>query len=585
MSSFEEREAEPCPICYRSRADEEEVSFVFSPSCGHVFCLPCIERLLLAPSTHYSRSSPVSLGITTTLGTCPICRAELSYFDLLVEGSKVPLVAKNDPLDPRLFGAVYTEDGTDGVGWGSYHFPVADKSPHQKQEPRINFEEAPAGPGGKSLRFSHSRYHAASHTWEGKVDMVFRHHNMHWRVILTFSDNFQFVSRGVLIQTKSLIGSDIEDGDEAFSQVASRYCFDGSWLLQSCNDAGVDSSSSYSGRSGAGLCSHWDPLAEREIFVTRGLVHRRGVWYRIMRYGDMLIRIVQAVEPNTTIFTADWDWNKEPQGPTEAGSSLVWNVCSDDQHRQRTPKMVWTREVQAHALAEPLSIMEVIPLGGNSGRTYRRVVDAHYVSSHSAAVFPSHCSDTVWGNTFCQGYKVGLASYHFVKPHSVNDVGLVYISYEHPLVSHWPPLDNGMPIPARVMFRNVSFPDPHSFRGHICWLQDYGTSWQGVVRWEYEMKFDTEFICILSGAVTTFMANDDNDAMPNEMSRYGLDLVYCNAALYDEYCGRQNATDTVQGRLKDEGASEQTRGMILHVSRLARRLEGISADHDPFEYS
>merc|ERR1712130_656734 len=60
---------------------------------------------------------------------------------------------------------------------------------------------------------------------------------------------------------------------------------------------------------------------------------------------------------------------------------------------------------------------------------------------------PSYHSNTLWGNTFCQGLTVGLASYHFLPQNQneeINDDAYhAYISYEHPRTSQWPPLDNG----------------------------------------------------------------------------------------------------------------------------------------------
>ena len=44
---------------------------------------------------------------------------------------------------------------------------------------------------------------------------------------------------------------------------------------------------------------------------------------------------------------------------------------------------------------------------------------------------PSYHPDTVWGNTFCQSFAIGLASYHFLKPED-EDNYRAYISYENP---------------------------------------------------------------------------------------------------------------------------------------------------------
>ena len=44
--------------------------------------------------------------------------------------------------------------------------------------------------------------------------------------------------------------------------------------------------------------------------------------------------------------------------------------------------------------------------------------------------------------------------------------------------------------------------------------------------WDYEMKFDTDFTCILSGMVCSF-----HDGQATELSEYGESLLYVNAAL------------------------------------------------------
>jgi hypothetical protein len=605
---------EPCPICFRTKEElhhettttstpssEEEGAttlvskFVYSPACGHVFCFPCIERLLLAPQPmHYFATSEQLLSssqTTTTLGVCPICRSELSYFDLLVEGTNTPVVAANDPLDPRLLGAVFVEQGTEGVGWGSFHFPT-----DTGRMPYLNNNCANTCSQRKNfLKFTESRYHAATHTWEGRTKQqqgpcpVSQTSTL--RVLLTFSDSFQFITRGVMIQKISTNGSTEKD-DRVLN---SRLLLDGTWLVRpyNSNDA-TSSTTTTSNKNGHG----WNPRPERTIQVTRGVVHENNVWYRLQleadENNDSCIRMVDAAKQDSTVWTAVWNngvgvGNEETEGPSliDVGSRLEWLQADDDTQR---PVMEWIRQtaVLQQRPSSSATKTTIIPLGGNSGRVYRRInsvdrCDTIVCTTNSAAASAVYHSNTVWGNTFCQSNKVGLASYHFVQPPSVGDTdGVVYISYEHADVAQWPHLDNGMPIPARVQFRNISFPDPRTFCGHICWLQDYGTSWQGMVRWEYTMKFDTNFLCIVSGAVNSVMAHDDEDALHLEISRYGECLVYCNAALFDEFRRRGEALneDDVLLDLEDEGASIMTRLLVHSMLHSARQVDGT----DPVEY-
>jgi hypothetical protein len=207
--------------------------------------------------------------------------------------------------------------------------------------------------------------------------------------------------------------------------------------------------------------------------------------------------------------------------------------------------MNWIREsrpppIQPSSTGGSAVAVKVTPIGEELGRRYRRVDEAFVNQTLSASLLPTYHADTVWGNVYCQHFTVGLASYHFVRPPSSESGqdGLVYIFYEHGKVSQWPLLDNSQPIPARVAFRNISFPDPFTFRGQICWWQDYGTTCQGMARWEYEMKFDRQFICIVSGTVNCASRNETD---VKEMSQYGSSLIYCNAALYSLFVSQVTA--------------------------------------------
>lgn len=142
-------------------------------------------------------------------------------------------------------------------------------------------------------------------------------------------------------------------------------------------------------------------------------------------------------------------------------------------------------------------------------------------------VRPTYYPDSLWGNIFCQGFKVGLASYHF----QTNEEA--YISYEHPDTSQWPPLDDGSPVPPRVFFRNTTWDaNERIFRGDICWKDDFNTTWQGFQKWKYKMTFDSKYSFIASGTVESIMGDDGE---PREMSTFGDDLVYINAAVDERF--------------------------------------------------
>ena len=124
-------------------------------------------------------------------------------------------------------------------------------------------------------------------------------------------------------------------------------------------------------------------------------------------------------------------------------------------------------------------------------------------------------------------------------------------------------LHDGSPIPPRVHFHDISTevveetrPNPaladgassestndnivvtsHTvFRGNIEWLRDYGTTWQNCERWEYEMHFDSQLTCIISGTVHSIKSSAaTSPSSREEMSQYGSNLIYLNAGLHEAF--------------------------------------------------
>jgi len=139
---------------------------------------------------------------------------------------------------------------------------------------------------------------------------------------------------------------------------------------------------------------------------------------------------------------------------------------------------------------------------------------------------PRYRPDAIWGNTFCQGYCVGMASYHFLEDADpgANGGHRAYISYESPRTEMWPSLDNGDAVPPRVPFRDVMWDEgTRTFRGEISWELECGTTWMNESTWSYEMRFDPTYAFVESGTVTR--------SAGQEPHMFGFDLVYVNAAL------------------------------------------------------
>ena len=103
---------------------------------------------------------------------------------------------------------------------------------------------------------------------------------------------------------------------------------------------------------------------------------------------------------------------------------------------------------------------------------------------------------TVFGSTYVQFGRLGLASYHF---RAADDC---YISYENAPTS-WK-LDDGAPPPAVKRFDSPSWDAAsRTFTGVIDWSAN---PFQGDVRWEYTIVFSEDFREISGGEVRAFDA-------------------------------------------------------------------------------
>ena len=143
---------------------------------------------------------------------------------------------------------------------------------------------------------------------------------------------------------------------------------------------------------------------------------------------------------------------------------------------------------------------------------------------------PLYNPEILWGNTFIhQEFKVGCSSFHFV-----SEAEGAYISFEHTSTKEdWPPLDNGMPLPARAYFREAQYNHSTfspSFHGRIMWKDEYGSSWQGCDEWVYDMVFDRDFSNVVSGSMSALEAGKTEE---EEWAVFGGEIVYMNAAKTD----------------------------------------------------
>jgi hypothetical protein len=358
-------------------------------------------------------------------------------------------------------------------------------------------------------------WHEKSLTFHGTVQWDDEEGRRQWDVILQFSSDLRFISNGVVVKHSS---------DEN-----TRYPLDGLWEVQ------------------------WESGMRDEIVVSQNVFSYGSYRYVLDLSGDRPTfqwpshNVVQTV-------TEGVDLGAQPQG-TPVGSHVVWETSENE-------RIIWTRKSD-----------EIVMRFGPGGRMYCRL-DATGIRSR-----PTYCQDSLWGNTFCQGLKLGLASYQFL---SAEDGA--HISYEHPLCAQWPPLDDGTPVPSQVYFKNISLDETERvFRGTIEWQEEYGTTWQGCSKWIYEMKFDSEYTCILSGVVKSI----SNGNQEQEMSKFGMDLVYINAAVMDKFRSLMShdfdhnvarMSHSLRVRLASEGASNRTMVVMVHVLVATQQPESTPID-------
>lgn len=230
------------------------------------------------------------------------------------------------------------------------------------------------------------------------------------------------------------------------------------------------------------------------------------------------------------MFTFSSDFRYISKGFTifKKTASSIWPLEEDDSLNSRNIQLVGPRSAFYYVRCEKPSILRL--------------------STNNDNYKPKYIKETLWGNVFFQGYKIGYASYHFISRDNV------YISYENPSCAKWPSLDDGSDVPKQVPFRSIQWDEgTHTFRGTIEWLALYGSTWMDSATWQYEIKFDKDFIGIVSGTVHSISSSGTNE----EMSRYGDILNYANAALSPTLFPPSFICE-VFNRLSQEGATQRT---------------------------
>lgn len=165
-------------------------------------------------------------------------------------------------------------------------------------------------------------------------------------------------------------------------------------------------------------------------------------------------------------------------------------------------------------------------------------------------------SSSLWGNVFTQGEGAEKWSYHFVSRDGEGEDG-AFLSHKHANVK----LDDGSDFPDRVPFLTHGFDEgTNTFRGVIHYPQTCNsTAWGGYDTEEVEMKFDTEFMVILSGKVVWRDKNGEELAQ-----NFGMCHIYVNANITDRVIYSHQYTE-LTARLKQEGATTRTITLVARV--------------------
>jgi hypothetical protein len=471
---------------------EQQLRFLSSPSCHHACCVLCWDHVLLA---HPS--------VTTMYGSCPLCQGPVSHFDLVLHdnssksgSTEMASATSTATLPEELHSAIFAI--CEGIGWGSFHFPAAAATAASNQSPsslpylaRSRGEEDGAIVHEKIV-FLSTAYHAPTHTWQGIAATT---PDMLRRILLTFSDDYGHVTWGAIVNenNSNAVGNSMDGvwtvqykNEQGERMVQDVDIIEGNFQDYRTTNGGGRSNSNNNNNNTSRPHERWcqivivilSPLAgaaddegddgreeeeSAKFCVTiNGHAFDQGTAVASLQMPRKHCRLTATTATTTTTTNKEeeeedvddtiFDWNAHPEGPVEIGSKVVfqWKNSTKDLH-------TW---IQKTPLPPPAS---QILLGRASGQELCRVEKTYTLGCWQAS--PVYHPNALHGNVFCQTYKVGVASYHFVliqaadndatTATSTDEPHRAYISYEHRAMARWPPLDDGRPLPARVPFRDA----------------------------------------------------------------------------------------------------------------------------------
>ena len=529
----EEEEDDPnnsCPICLNPTD-----KLVHGP-CSHSLCVPCMEKVLNAEAAEqrWPPQSATDIHLSApTLGRCPICRSQLSLFDVRHSSSLEPAYPPdvdyheddNDngnnnnknifsSLTSSLSSALSTSsmnnDNTnttrrrstttrttknplkDAVyipyrgkpGQFSFHWDwnklktgssSSSTEDNKQQRPFINFTE--------SIRESPDKWKLEDGSLASRIKFMEEGCHFH-QSSRTF--------HGKILWPKRLNGSYEWDIILGFSK---DYRFLSSGRIHQKRERNVPKSNipteynkeqrelcyfPMDGRWTVSWLTSMGYEKQAEIHVINNEFHQ-SKWPFYFNFDDPLHPSVPWPRSKHRQWVAEGvNLTTEPMGPSP-GQKIRWETSDP-----RFPELFWTRQTRG-----PPPIPKVILFGmGQDKFLYQRL---HAKTDDS---IPKYNGSSVFGNVFTKRLYIGSASYHFLSPTNS------FISYRHPACRDLPSLDDGSPLPTRVDFHNIEWDqEQRRLTATIEWEEDFGISWNDNVRWKLEMYFDSEYMVILKGGI------------------------------------------------------------------------------------
>jgi len=175
----------------------------------------------------------------------------------------------------------------------------------------------------------------------------------------------------------------------------------------------------------------------------------------------------------------------------------------------------------------------------------------------------SMVDNPLMGRVFLEDLNdVGVRSIHFDKTFGC------YLSHE---LDPYPNKNEGVSWPSRVIFQEQYFNfNERKFRGTIDYECDHDFSLMSEV---FELTFDTQFICVLSGTITKrYKSHNPRTGTAEEIAEIGGSTSYTKTNL-DELVDMP----TIIKRLEEEGATEKSLGPFRAIAH----ARGVYAN-DPF---